>query len=44
MKQQALDGSLHCPDKSCGFDDGSPAAVGPLITPSENLLTYLSNW
>ena len=43
MKQQALDGSLYCPDPSCGLDDGSPAAVEPLITPSENLLTHLSN-
>ena len=50
MKQQALDGSLHCPDQSCGLDnagigldDGSPAAAEPLITPSENLLTHLSN-
>ena len=41
MKQQALDGSLHCPDQSCGLDDGSPAAAGPLITPSENLHIYL---
>ena len=37
MKQQALDESLHCPDQSCGFHDSSPAAAGPLITPSENL-------
>ena len=29
MKQQALDGSLHCPDQSCGLDDCSPAAAGP---------------
>ena len=43
MKQQALDGSLHCPDQSCGLVDGSPAAAEPLITPSENLLTRLSN-
>ena len=43
MKQQALDDSLHCPDQSCGFDDSSPAAAGPLITPPENLLAYLSN-
>ena len=28
MKQQALDGSLHCPDHSCGLDDDSPAALG----------------
>ena len=44
MKQQELDGSLHCPDPSCGLDDGSPAAASPLITPSENLLAHLSNW
>ena len=43
MKQQASDCSLHCPDQSCGLDDGSPAAAEPLITPSENLLTHLSN-
>ena len=43
MKQQALDDSLHCPDQSCGLDDGTPAAAELLITPSENLLTYLSN-
>ena len=43
MKQRALDGSLHCPDQSCGLDDGSPAASGPLITPSENSRTHLSN-
>ena len=40
MKQQALDGSLHCPDQSCGSDDGSPAAAEHLITPSENLLAH----
>ena len=34
--------SLHCPNQSCGLDDGSPAAAGLLITPSENLLTHLS--
>ena len=43
MKQQASDGSLRCPDQSCGLDDGSPAAAGPLITPSNNLPTHLSN-
>ena len=42
MKQQALDGSLHCPDQACALDDGSPVAVGPLITPSQNLQTHLS--
>ena len=43
MKQQALDGSLHCPDHLCGLDNGTPAAAGPLITPSENVPTHLSN-
>ena len=43
MKQQALDGNLHCPDQSCGLNYDSPAAAGSLITPSENLLTHLSN-
>ena len=43
MKQQTSDGNLHCPDQSCGLDDGSPAAAGPLITPFENLLTHLSD-
>ena len=38
MQQQTSDGSFHCPDQSCGLDDGSPAAAGPLIIPSDNLL------
>ena len=29
MKQQALDGSLQCPDQFYGLGDGFPAAVGP---------------
>ena len=41
MKQQALDGSRHCPGQSCGLDDGSPAAARLSITPSENLHIYL---